>query len=611
MRVLLGLVFGGVSIAGLGFALSSCGSTNQCSGFDCNANTPDGSTGDESIVDLDAPDPFGDTGPGKDSSNCSVGCSGDLHNVVDCNGNVVLACPPDKGCAPGGTCVDACDAAKQNKSSVGCEYFALSATDFTGQTCFAAFVANTWGSPVTVAVERGGAPLTGIAYAPQGGDKNLTYAPLANNTIPTGGVGILFLSDDGASCPAGVNVGVKGGVGTAGTAKSQAFHITTNAPVVAYDIFPYGGGSSAVTGATLLLPTSAWDDNYVTTSTWSETGFGNPWIAVTAMEDNTSFTISPTAAIVGGTGVAAAAKGVPTTYTLNKGQFVRFHQPTDLSGSVVKATKPVGSWGGHGCTNLEQPACDGMHQQIPPVKALGHEYVAVRYRNRLAGFDETPPWRIVGAVDGTTLTFDPPITGAPTTLASGQVIELNANAGTVKGPPFTIKSQDDKHPFFLGGHMTGCFTLPGNYGSPVGCAGDPEFVNVIPPEQYLAGYTFFTDPTYPETHLVFVRKKANDQTFHDVSLDCAGKLTGWAPVGSSGNYEFTRLDLVTGNFAKVGNCDNGRHSATSDVPFGLTVWGWGSKASAGTAFSEAVSYAYPAGASVQPINTVVIPPTPK
>ena len=168
MRVLLGLVFGGVSIAGLGFALSSCGSTNQCSGFDCNANTPDGSTGDESIVDLDAPDPFGDTGPGKDSSNCSVGCSGDLHNVVDCNGNVVLACPPDKGCAPGGTCVDACDAAKQNKSSVGCEYFALSATDFTGQTCFAAFVANTWGSPVTVAVERGGAPLTGIAYAPDG-----------------------------------------------------------------------------------------------------------------------------------------------------------------------------------------------------------------------------------------------------------------------------------------------------------------------------------------------------------------------------------------------------------------------------------------------------------
>ena len=51
-----------------------------------------------------------------------------------------------------------------------------------------------------------------------------------------------------------------------------------------------------------------------------------------------------------------------------------------------------------------------MHQQIPPVKALGHEYVAVRYRNRLSTLDEAPPWRIVGAVDGTTLTYDPPQT---------------------------------------------------------------------------------------------------------------------------------------------------------------------------------------------------------
>ena len=92
---------------------------------------------------------------------------------------------------------------------------------------------------------------------------------------------------------------------------------------------------------------------------------------------------------------------------------------------------------------------------------------------------------------------------------------------------------------------------------------------------------------------------------------CVGKLSGWAPVGASGQYEFKRVDLVTGNFAKVGTCDNGRHSAKSDVPFGLTVWGWGSKASKPAIMSEAVSYAYPAGASVQPINTIVIPPTPK
>src|SRR5439155_75218 len=47
-----------------------------------------------------------------------------------------------------------------------------------------------------------------------------------------------------------------------GTGLGKAFHITTSAPVVAYDIYPYGGGTSAVTGAMLLLPRSAWDTNY-------------------------------------------------------------------------------------------------------------------------------------------------------------------------------------------------------------------------------------------------------------------------------------------------------------------------------------------------------------
>ncbi len=140
----------------------------------------------------------------------------------------------------------------------------------------------------------------------------------------------------------------------------------------------------------------------------------------------------------------------------------------------------------------------------------------------------------------------------------------------------------------------------------MGCAGDPEFVNVIPPAQYLSSYIFFTDPTY----LVFVRKKGNDNAFHDVTLDCAGVLTGWQNIDAAGTYQYTRADLQTGNFAKVGSCDNGRNSAHSDVPFALTVWGWGTNAAAATQFSEAVSYGYPAGASVQPINTVVIPPTP-
>jgi hypothetical protein len=131
--------------------------------------------------------------------------------------------------------------------------------------------------------------------------------------------------------------------------------------------------------------------------------------------------------------------------------------------------------------------------------------------------------------------------------------------------------------------------------------GDPDFVYDVPPAQYLSDYVFFTDPTYPETDLVIVREKGTDGQFHDVMLDCAGTLSGWQTVGA---YEWTRADLQTGNFTPVGNCNNGRHEITSTAPFGLQVWGWGTPNT--TAFTANVSYGYPGGMNLAPINSVVI-----
>ena len=101
--------------------------------------------------------------------------------------------------------------------------------------------------------------------------------------------------------------------------------------------------------------------------------------------------------------------------------------------------------------------------------------------------------------------------------------------------------------------------------------GDPEFINVIPLEQYLAKYTFFTDPTYPETNLVLIREAQNG-TFADVEVDCAGTISGWQDLDAAGTVQYARLDMVTGNFEPVHGCDNGIHTATSAQPFGLVVW---------------------------------------
>jgi hypothetical protein len=234
---------------------------------------------------------------------------------------------------------------------------------------------------------------------------------------------------------------------------------------------------------------------------------------------------------------------------------------------------------------------DHGEQMIPPVRAMGSEFVGVMYRPRQS---EVAIWRVVGAVDGTQLTWSSSV-GGPATLSRGQVAEFQT------GTPFDVKSQDDKHPFLLFEHMSGSTWQQGLDGY-----GDADFVLQVPPPQYLSHYVFFADPTYPETNLVVVRTPDKNGKFADVTLDCAGKLGGWQPIGS---YEWTRADLQTGDFQPVGNCSTGRHEMTSAQPFGLTVWGWGTPKTA--TFTANVSYGYPAGMNVTPINTVVIPPTPK
>jgi hypothetical protein len=369
-------------------------------------------------------------------------------------------------------------------------------------------------------------------------------------------------------------------------------------------MYSYGWGGAAVGSATLLLPTSAWGTNYLSASPYLASTVEPNFLAtlqVVAQEDGTSVTVVPSSDIVAGFSLPATPKNTPVTYTLSKGEVLQLASKEGVDGDIVQANKPVGVWSTSSLIDIEASLQGGdtAHQQLPSVQTTGSEYVAVRYRNRVpAEGEETPPWRIMGLTDGTILTYDPaPPPGAPSTLKAGEIVKFSA-AG-----PFVVKSQDDAHPIYVSAHMTGCGTVcsPDN---PVcndgSCPGDPEFVNVVPASQYLSSYDFFTDPTYTETNLVVVRTKTEDGTFKDVTLDCAGTLTGWTPVGTSGRHEYTRVDLSRDGLPQNG-CDNGRHTMKSDAPFALTVWSW----------TSASSYAYPAGVRARPLNTIVIPPVPR
>ncbi len=550
----------------------------------------------------------GNGGSGFGGSSGCVTCSTDFKSVTDCNGKVTQTCASGETCVAGACVKDPCTDAANAKAAYGCDYWAMNLDNIMKGACYAAFVTNTTNDNVLLHVEYNGKqlPVDKFARVPNGQGSSLQYLPYDPiNGLPGGEVAILFLAQTpqlpppvGEACPKGITPAITTDPAVHGTGMGHAFHITANSPIVAYQIFPYGGGNAAITSATLLFPTTTWGTNYIGVNAYAKTQVSNNWglpsMDILAQEDGTQVTISPVHAIVAKGAVAGTPSGTPQTYTLSRGQFVQFSQDEELTGSAIVSTKPVAVFGGSSCMNIPVgvDACDTGQQQIPPVRALGHEYVAVRYKGR-QGQNESVPWRLVGAIDGTQLTYTPSApAGAPTTLNNGQLVEFNAPG------PFIVSSQDAAHPFYVASYMTG--------GSSFNGEGDPEFVNVIPTAQYMKSYVFFTDPTYPETSLVLVRKKGSSG-FEDVKLDCSGVVGGWQPLGA---YEWTRVDLVTGAFKGVGGCANGRHLIQSNAPFAATVWGWGSLASA-PYMSQYVSYAYPAGAGVGEINDRTVPADPR
>jgi len=386
--------------------------------------------------------------------SCANRCTADLKKVIDCGGNVVQECSGDQACLGGECGAEPCEAAEASKSSYGCDYYAVKPdiiSDAFG-ACFAAYVANTWSDPVHISVSRSGQDLGNTFIAiPQGQGQSLTYAPYDPvGGLPVGEVAIVFLSHQTPgslpACPVPAAMNAESGV--LGTGLGQAFNIRTDRPVVAYSILPYGGGPSAATSASLLFPTSAWDTNYVAVNAYAKSvaaPVAQPSLNILAKEDGTTVTILPKVAVVGGAGVTGGPANAPVTYSLSAGQYVQLSQDQELTGSPIESNKPVGLWGSASCLSVpvDAYACDSAHQQIPPVRALGSKYAGVRYRNRTgAGGEEAPPWRLVGAVDGTQLTWTPSAQpGAPAALNLGDVAEFMAPGH------FVVTSQDPEHPF--------------------------------------------------------------------------------------------------------------------------------------------------------------------
>jgi hypothetical protein len=476
------------------------------------------------------------------------------------------------------------------------------------------FLANTWGQPAKFTVARGGVDLdiTTAARLATPGVAPKDWPPVPAEGIPADSVAVVFLSSDPnsimpenqvpLSCP--VKPAVNASTVIKGSGRGAAFTISADIPVTAYDILPFGGARSHFPSAELLFPTSVWGTNYVAMA--PPAGTHNPpgpmWLQIVGLEDGTKVELKPTADLLQGVGLNGAMTGQLAAYELGAGEVLQWELPQtvkDGSGTLLLSDKPVALHAGNRFLRLQPvpaPGGESAHQQNLAVSALGVEYVAAPYETRRKDLaPEDVEYRFVGVVDGTELSYDPPVAGAPATLAKGQVVDISTKLA------FRVRAQDSDHPFALA-QLMDTANLPG--GSRPGATapgfglalGDEEFVIVLPPAQFLRRYAFFTDPTYATTNLVVTRVKNNDE-FKPVTVDCLGELGGWQPVGQDGLYEVTTADLVRADIG-VNGCKNGHHIAESEGPFGMVVWGLDSYS----------SYAYPAGGSARALTDVIVTP---
>jgi hypothetical protein len=524
----------------------------------------------------------GNQGTGDDEGqNPEAGTFGEGGTVGD-DGGTIVADPT--------TCGEAAAA----RSYIGCEYWPTTLTNFVWSIFdFAVVVANPQTADATVTV-------TG----PGGFSKQVTVA--------SGALTKIYLPwETTLKGPAWDACTETPSFGASIVSPQGAYHLVSSVPVTVYqfnalEYAPKGGPSgknwsscpgnqtctdqgdpdqgsaldcfSFSNDASLLLPATAMTGNYRLMGVASTPGSGS-YFAITGTQDGTSVTValSKTATVAAGGGIAGADPNGTVTFTLDAGDVVELAGPgananEDLSGSLLRADKPVQVIGGHPCLAVPytdpNATCDHVEQSVFPAETLGKHYVVTAPtgpKNAPVGHVV----RIYGNVDGTSLTYAPAKpSGCPATIGAGTV----ADCGVVTAD-FEVQGS--------GAFEVGMIQQSADVVDPNAAMseGDPSFSFATPVEQYRSDYIFLAPTDY-------------DMSFADLVVSPGTTLTldgaaVTAPQTAVGSLAVVRITLPVGG-------SSGTHVMSGSQPFGIQVIGYG----------QYTSYQYPGGLDLQVIAPV-------
>jgi hypothetical protein len=449
-------------------------------------------------------------------------------------------------------CMTPCEKAAYDRSSVGCVYYAVDT--------------NALGGPYAIAVSNVDSSATAnvVVEVKNGG----TWAPVPNGMFTLGPRTLKTLTltrryADGSAIYAG-----------------GAYRITSDLPVISYQFAPIDGSASFLSDASLLLPVSALDKYYIV-SAWpygaDVANIPRPAHIQIAASEQTNVTVTSPIATVAGSGVPALQPNTPQTFSLAEGDYLQLtvsNLNQSFTGAYIEADKPVAVFSSNDCANVpnvpSECCCDHLEEQLFGLQTWGKSYVAAQMPRRQT---ESSFWQIVAQQDNTTVTFTPAagVNGLPpsVTLNAKQVAEYEVRGGATPGD-FLVEA--DK-PILVNQYTVGSYHVQD--GSSLG---DPDMVQAVPTEQFLASYVILVPSTWNNDYIVITRKAGTM-----VLVDGVPPNVTWNPV--PGGWE-------TGVVSGVGD---GVHTLESNIPFGVHVNG----------YDDYDSYAYPGGLNQTVINPIL------
>jgi hypothetical protein len=549
--------------------------------------------------------------------DATLGCVECIPSDTTCDGDVVMICNDDgmgytagEDCTAAGqvcwdgVCVDAdpCQAAFENSSNIGCEYWAVdldnaqNSFDDAASGQFAVAVANIGSNgPATVSVE--------INNAAQGASLDLEL--VEQHVIEELGLYVFLLPrrdvDGGDFTDNHVDDGPQTRL------SSDAFRITSDVPVVAYQFNTLDQQFS--NDASLLLPTSALGKDHLVLG-YSPSGptdtVGSPknhgYITIVGAYEGTAVTVTPSFDIMAGEGIDAITAGTPTNFTIGPFDVVNLETRfvtlgdlaggnfPDLSGTTVTSDSPVAVFFGTDLSvvtdtelfsDTDDSSCCAEHleEQILPSLAMGQKFVVSHSAMRSSGTPEEDYYRVM-AYQTATVTTSLPAPNDSFTLAAGEYKEFFTNQG------FVMQTADG----YL--HVAQFLVSGGDVPNPIGGAGDPSLMYIPAVDQRRGLYVFTTGVGFSYNAAVISMPADTVATIDglDVATSCTGPRSDGEIDGVA--YEAWECEIADGAHTVYSGTDP--DSAT--IPIGVYFY----------SYYNAGSIAYPAGSDLRHTNPVVV-----